>query len=430
MTGTSARLLRWSLVLCLACLWPVSCSLRSTGTNTNPTDANNPVQLVRSKHGQHQHPVPFDAEVVSGAMLKSGFFLGDEVESLARLVHQRLAQASPNQEAYLELGSASYLLYSDGGYLLLKRYQYGEEMGESKSPIPQIHPADIATLARPKTVDARTVAHSAGPEVPEAPKPVTTASTLPRRLWLLSIGISRYYDSGISLAYAAHDASAMHELFSRILSTELATDSFALLANEQATRAKVLSKVTEIGKRAGPEDLIVLYMAVHGLPEDAGELYFLAYDTDPKNLVGTGLPQRDIEYALTRTAARRIVMILDACHSGGAALDRFAARRGIRLAETNRLLQQLATAKSGVAVLTASSASESSFEGQQWEGHGVFTYFLLEGLSGRAAKGDGIVTIRELFDYVYSKVSEATKGNQHPELKGSFDNDLPVIHVK
>jgi hypothetical protein len=55
---------------------------------------------------------------------------------------------------------------------------------------------------------------------------------------------------------------------------------------------------------------------MHGLPDSGGDLYFLAHDTDPNQLVGTGLPQRDVEYALGNAQATRIVMLMDACHAG------------------------------------------------------------------------------------------------------------------
>ncbi|HWM85689.1 MAG TPA: hypothetical protein VNO33_07620, partial [Kofleriaceae bacterium] len=145
-------------------------------------------------------------------------------------------------------------------------------------------------------------------------------------------------------------------------------------------------------------------------------------------LVGTGLPQRDIEYAISRAAARRVVLLADACHAGAAGFAGFRGKRGAALAETNRLVGQLAESKPGTAVLTASSATEASAEGRKWGGgHGVFTHHLLGGLAGAADDdSDGFITIRELFVFTYRNVSKDTGGDQHPELKGRFDNAMPL----
>ena len=148
--------------------------------------------------------------------------------------------------------------------------------------------------------------------------------------------------------------------------------------------------------------------------------------------MATGLPQRDVEYALSKAPARRVAIFIDACHSGAAGLAGLANRRGLALVETNRLVTGIASAKPGVALLSAASASESSLEGKQWGGgHGAFTHALDGGLRGAAdTNHDGLVTIRELYDFAYTRVSESTQGQQHPELKGSFDNGLPIATVR
>ena len=52
-------------------------------------------------------------------------------------------------------------------------------------------------------------------------------------------------------------------------------------------------------------------------------------------------------------------------------------------------------------------------------GHGVFTYYLLEGLRGSADMDhDGIITVDEAYGYVSKKVPEVTGQNQHPIKKG------------
>ena len=76
----------------------------------------------------------------------------------------------------------------------------------------------------------------------------------------------------------------------------------------------------------------------------------------------------------------------------------------------------------GWSVISSSSRSEYSQEGARWgEGHGVFTWTILEGLKGKADKNqDCNVTAAELSDYVRRRVSEETNGDQNPQtLPGS-----------
>jgi hypothetical protein len=83
-------------------------------------------------------------------------------------------------------------------------------------------------------------------------------------------------------------------------------------------------------------------------------------------------------------------------------------------------------------MFTASSRSEYSYENEKWGGgYGVFTRHLIKGLHGEAdINKNNLVELRELYEYVYRGVSTETNGQQHPELKGTFDNKLPLSIIK
>ena len=74
----------------------------------------------------------------------------------------------------------------------------------------------------------------------------------------------------------------------------------------------------------------------------------------------------------------------------------------------------------------SSNPGEVSLEDRRLH-HGVFTYFLLRGMEGAAdLNHNRIVTIQEIFQYVYYKVSNYTGGVQTPVLTGDYDNRMPV----
>lgn len=98
----------------------------------------------------------------------------------------------------------------------------------------------------------------------------------------------------------------------------------------------------------------------------------------------------------------------------------------------NKYLQSLSKAGRGRAIFTASETQEVSRESEEWGGgHGVFTYYLLEGLNGKAdADGNGIVTLGEVMDYTDENVRRATKNAQHPSRAGNFDRSLPMAVIR
>lgn len=87
--------------------------------------------------------------------------------------------------------------------------------------------------------------------------------------------------------------------------------------------------------------------------------------------------------------------------------------------------------RQGRVILTGAGGNEVSQEDDEL-GHGVFTHYLLRGLSGRAdADRNGEGTVLELFTYVSREVPRATDNRQHPKAKlDDADADIVLSFVK
>jgi uncharacterized caspase-like protein len=95
----------------------------------------------------------------------------------------------------------------------------------------------------------------------------------------------------------------------------------------------------------------------------------------------------------------------------------------VRANISDSFLERLTEGK-GKIILTASSANEVSVEKDEL-GHGVFTYYVIEGLKGRAdIDRDGLITVDEIYRYVTEKVTSATGQEQHPVKKGTVEGQL------
>jgi Tol biopolymer transport system component/uncharacterized protein YgiM (DUF1202 family) len=253
-------------------------------------------------------------------------------------------------------------------------------------------------------------------------------------IWAVVIGISKY--KGVrALQYADKDGQAFYDYL--VDQVGVPKQNATLLLNEQATLVNLKRTLgTELKRKAGEKDTVIIYYAGHGAPEseasasddDGLEKYIVPYDADPNDLYTTGLPMREVETIFQRLAPERVIFITDSCYSGATAGRTFqtASRRAVI---SEAFLSRLSKGK-GRVVLTASRASEVSEERDNL-GHGVFTYYLLEGLNGKAdLDGDGIITVDEAYTYVSKKVSEATGQNQHPVKKGEVEGQLILGRVR
>jgi WD40 repeat protein len=253
--------------------------------------------------------------------------------------------------------------------------------------------------------------------------------------WAVVVGLSEYGSSGIpSLKYADRDAEAFADFLRRPEGGGYDTDHLHVLLNKDATLSNIKDALVNFLGQAIDIDLVIIYFAGHGAPEPARpqNLYLLTYDTDPNVLGTTAFPMWQIQDVIGRYInAKRIVVFSDACHSGGISVN--FATRGLGVTENNLINQYLADlskSKEGTVVFTASAAGEVSQEFPELA-HGVFTYYLLEGLEGKADfNNDYVITINEAMQYVEEQVKRKTKGAQNPtRSQTSYDKELTVATI-
>jgi Caspase domain/WD domain, G-beta repeat len=156
----------------------------------------------------------------------------------------------------------------------------------------------------------------------------------------------------------------------------------------------------------GTGDLLLVYLSCHGLLDARRRLYFAATDTRKDRLGATGVEAAWILDQLEHCRARRQVLVLDSCFSGAFA---HGAKGEAGLDLRDRFLGQ----GRGRVVLTASSATEYSFEGDPTDAvvpaGSVFTAALVQGLRTGAADTDhdGYVSVDDAYAYVFDQVQAA-----------------------
>ncbi|MFQ5536464.1 MAG: caspase domain-containing protein [Gemmatimonadota bacterium] len=257
----------------------------------------------------------------------------------------------------------------------------------------------------------------------------TEAVAAPRidKRWAVVIGVGEYQSPDIpDLEFARSDAEAIYEFLTSDAAGPF--DEVLFLADDKATGSAMREALFVFLQQADWDDLVVIYYAGHGAPDPnrPENLYLLPTDADINALAATGFPMWDVKTALRRQiASERVLVIADACHSagtadgdvvGGASSNPVAGGFAQLFTPSRRLM------------MTAADTNEFSLEDARWKGHGVFTYFLLQGLKGEGDEnGDGIVTFQELYNYVSDNVRTATDGRQNPQRSGFGDIPLAVV---
>ena len=183
------------------------------------------------------------------------------------------------------------------------------------------------------------------------------------------------------------------------------------LLNEPAHEVNLA--VEEFFADRRPDDLLLVHFSCHGVKDEGGELYFATANTRLRRLGATAVAAEFVNRRMSRSRSRRVVLLLDCCYAG-------AFERGMTARAGSGVAIEEQFGGRGRAVITASSAMEYAFEGDELAdtqelAPSVFTSALVEGLeTGEADRDqDGMVALDELYDYVYDKVQAVTP-NQTP----------------
>jgi len=260
----------------------------------------------------------------------------------------------------------------------------------------------------------------------EPPAPKTTIP-MPPRSYALVVGISKYskLPDKLQLPYAQADAQLMYTILISPEGGSFKAENVHVLTNEKATLANLRQEINGwLPSVAREEDRVLVYFAGHGfLDERTGKGFLAPSDIDLNNVRGTGLPMDELGQAMGgKIRAKSKILLTDSCHSGA-----------ITPEDTEALNHTLAKLQTSLFTLTASRDRERSFEGPSFGGgHGVFTYYVAQGMAGAAdvTPRDGVVTADELAEYVHTQVREATNGQQNPTSeKGSFDPNMFIALV-
>jgi hypothetical protein len=254
------------------------------------------------------------------------------------------------------------------------------------------------------------------------------------QVWAVVIGINQYPHAR-KLKYAVNDAQA----FNNYLKDNIGVpDSHIfLLTDQNATKENIQRLLgTQLKRRAAREDTVIIFYAGHGAVEtdpanpdgDGFEKYLLPYDAELNDLYTTSISMDEIRKIFQRILADRLIFIADTCYSGASGGRTMLAAK-TRANLSDKFFERIAKGK-GRVIISSCSANEISKEDDSLQ-HGIFSYFLLQGLKGKADHdADGIITVSELFSYLSRQVPKASDQDQHPVRKGETEGELVIGRTK
>lgn len=244
-------------------------------------------------------------------------------------------------------------------------------------------------------------------------------------LHILTIAVNKYRDGDLQLKYAINDADVLARVTAEKARGMFAGVHVHKLHNEDVTKEKLEAAFVKIGKQTKRDDVFVLFVAGHGITgERDGAYYFLPSNfryTGEESIAAQGVSMNDFKKYLINIQATKSLLLIDTCNSGS--FSEAIASRGVA---EKTAINKLARAM-GRATISASSRNQVALEG--YEGHGVFSYTVLEGLKGKASNKKGEITVNLLANFIEETLPEITYkkwGYEQVPQKSLQGMDFPI----
>ena len=254
-----------------------------------------------------------------------------------------------------------------------------------------------------------------------AAKPPNFEPFLAEKKVAIVVGISDYQpESGFpKLQFAAKDAQDLAAVLQKQgYKTQVLTDEHAMKSSIRKALQQARDELNQGKVGNAQQGTIVFAFSGHGGQKGTGvgvHQYLVTYDYSPDD-PEPGFPLMDIAQALTDSGAARKMMFIDAC--------RDLAASGSKSAPSLSPFHELLHAE-GLKIFYSTAPGARSFEDAKSQ-NGQFTHFLLQGLSGKAATPDGLVTFDSLANWVTRAMKSDGNVYQVPYWNQAASGDFYV----
>lgn len=244
-----------------------------------------------------------------------------------------------------------------------------------------------------------------------------TADSTAGNVYAIITGVSKY--PGITpLKYADKDALLFRDFLQTPSGGNTRPENILSLINDSAKAADFNVKAYSWlqSRKLKKGDRLYLYFSGHGDAMSEDLYFFLPYDCEPNkddhNYLGTGnINMHTVKTLFIKPLAARgvdVLLIMDACRTN----ELPGGKEGQQNFTNNFIAEQ----KMGETLLLSTGAGQVSIESPSiGNGHGLFTYYLIDGLAGAADKdslngdNDGRVSLGEISTYVKNQVKRIAR---------------------
>ncbi len=274
--------------------------------------------------------------------------------------------------------------------------------------------------------------------------------------YALLVGVDENHVSGYALPDVAKDIQAVAKVLVHPQRCAYPKDNVKTLTGQEATRQGILDGLEWLQERiqadSSDNTTAIVYYTGHGwhnTSAGSSEFYFVPYDIREGQIRSRALRAMDFAEAVGELKPRRLLVVLDCCHAGGMGVKGLPLPPGyVEAAIAPSLLMEGEQAAvgpeakgakgletlalgTGRAVLSSSTGEQSSYMRRDGK-MSIFTYHLIEALTGHAQPQEGAteVLVSDVMGHVWRRVPESAKSlgmEQVPDFQVSGNFPIALL---
>ena len=246
----------------------------------------------------------------------------------------------------------------------------------------------------------------------------------------LLVGVGNYSHPRLAnLPATVRDAEALTSILTDSNRGAYPPNNVRTITGSKATAKNVRAALQSLTKSTNDQSTVFIYFSGHGgraRGNGQWRTYLCPREADPNDLANTAISGNEFSAAIAAIPARRVLVILDACHAGGSAELKAADGTTIWKSGLPENYYEVLSQGNGRVVIASSKAEQYSHVRPQGD-LSLFTYHLREAINSKAAvRGDGLIHVLDVFHYVNEAV-QADQSDQTPILKvNDLDMNFPI----
>lgn len=249
---------------------------------------------------------------------------------------------------------------------------------------------------------------------------------LVKQKWAVVIGTSKFKEGRLTPTQEGDMAQSAKEFYQYLIDPKggrFDASHVKLLLDSDAQKPNIMTALgpSFLGNGAGPDDLVVVYIATSSFPTTDGNTYLCSYDCALDNIYGTCISMQSLMSTLKQNVhSDRIVLVLQAAYSGAASLTE-GAKSLEPVKSTFNVDVEKVVMGNGFVILSSSQPNEITR-------NTAFSKNLVSALR----QEDGLITLNKAFAIARDKTAADTgsadsKKRQVPLMKSAWKGSDLVL---